>query len=146
MSYLTDAEIETILSDDRLAEFTAESGSTADSAVVAGIRTDVDDLIDSALAGSYAVPVTSATDLRTLRPHAKILFKWACLMRRNLSPDEATRLAYDSTDAFLTALRTGKARLSPEAALAPVPDVAATAGTASMGSDTPVASGLAGYL
>lgn len=148
MSYLTDADIESILSDARLAEFTAESGSTADSAVVAAIRADVDDLINSALAGSYAVPVTSTVDLASIRPHAKVLFKWACLMRRDLSPDEATRMAYESTDALLTAWRTGKARLSPSAAPAAVPPSTSTTTTGSSlyGSDDPIASGIAGYM
>lgn len=149
MSYLTDADIESVLSDARLAEFTAESGTVADAGVTELVRTDVDDVIDSALAGRYAVPVTSTTDRRTLRPHAKILFKWSCLVRRNLSPDEATRIAYEATDRYLRGLQKAEVHLSPAAAPAPIPTTptdSTTGGTASIGSALPVASGLAGYL
>lgn len=148
MSYLTDSDVETILSDARLAEFTAESGSTVDASVLAGVRADVDDLIDSALAGRYAVPVTSATDVRTIRPHAKILLKWALLVRRNLSPDEATRIAYEATDRWLRDLKKGDASLSPSASPAPVPSTATGSGlaSASIGSAEAVASGVAGLM
>ena len=146
MSYLTDADIESVLSDERLAEFTAESGTTADAAVVAELRADVDGRIDGALAGRYAVPVASETDRRTLKPHAKILFKWACLVRRNLNPDEATRIAYEATERFLDRLQKADASLSPSAAPAPVPAVDAASGGAAFGSAEPVASGVAGYL
>ena len=92
--------------------------------------------------------MTSETDLRTLRPHAKVLFKWACLMRRNLSPDEATRIAYEATERFLDRLQKGDAKLSPSASPAPIPstDTASGSGSASIGSAEAVASGAAGLL
>ncbi len=147
MSYLADAAIESVLSDGKLAEFTAESGSTADAGVLALALTDVDALIDSALAGGYAVPVTDTTTVRLLQPHAKVLLKWTLYVRRGLNPDEALRISYEATTRWLRDVQKGDAKLPPSAAAATVPGVDTTAlGTSSFGSDVAVASGMAGAL
>lgn len=145
-AYLDEADLVSVLSSARLAEFTSESGDNSDPNVLTVALADVDDTIDAALAGTYTVPITDPTSIRVLRPHAKILLKWALLVRRNLTPDEATRTTYEMTQRFLRDLQKGDAKLAPTAAKASIPTPDADAGTASFGSNETVALDLAGYL
>lgn len=136
MSYCTAADLETALPDLRLAELSADSGVTADAAVLAAICTDASDEVDSYIGGRYATPVTTPTEaVRALRIHAIKIAVWLLWCRRLVAREPAlAKENYSLTLQYLKRIQEGKGSLPGSASST---DATATSGGA-WGSSTQV--------
>jgi phage gp36-like protein len=98
MAYCALADIQKLLPELELAELTAESGTTPDSAIVTEAIAKADAEIDSYLGVKYAVPLASVPDrLRSLSEDISIYYLY---VRRSVVPEPREK-AYQNAIAFL---------------------------------------------
>lgn len=116
MGYCTAEDLASAIADQKLAEFTAESGNLADPAVVAQVITKASAVIDRYLAARTVVPVTDATTLGILRPVCVDIIKFQLYGRRDLdSKDDPVRVQYDDAIKYLRDVAKGDVPLPPSA-------------------------------
>ena len=130
MAYAVTADVTASFNSTRLAELTADSGSTPDSTRISNEITSVEGLIDSYLLSRYTTPVTGpAAVLTAIKPHAVALVLYGLFQDRLLA--EAYSSIRDDRDRaleWLKAIRDGKGSLT--GAATPETTVADTDGVA----------------
>lgn len=94
MSYASVSDLEAKLSDKLLVEISAESGTTADSAVLALVLAEADLEIDKRIGSRFATPLTSpAVVLSWLKNTALDLAPWLLYGRRGFGTNDAIAAA-----------------------------------------------------
>ncbi len=123
MAYCSLADIQKLIPELELAELTAESGTTPDSAVVAEAIAKADAEIDSYLGVKYAVPLASVPDrLRSLSEDISIYYLY---VRRSVVPEPREK-AYQNAITFLRDAAKGNVVLMDNSNEAPVPERSTT--------------------
>lgn len=110
-AYLTEASVQAFLEAETAAQFT-DSGATPawDSAKALEIIERAESYIHGFIAHRYPVPLTNATWVAIMKPHADILFRWFAQQARfaaSFDP-EGLRVTID----WLTQIRDGKIDLA----------------------------------
>lgn len=139
-AYCTQADLQDVLADLRLAELTAESGSVVDASVLATTITAASGIIDRYFGGRYAIPVSDAGTLALLVPVCVSLVKFRLYDRRDLSArDNPCQTEYDEVIRWLERVADGTYSLPPTATEATSPDSGSA--DAAYGSDDPAFAG-----
>lgn len=135
--YCAIADLESVISDPRMAEYTAEDGTVADTDVLGKVISDSSDEIDRYLGGRYIVPVTDASTITILRPACISICRYKLVGRRSLeAKDDPVRVEYENAIRWLRDIQKGDASLPPSASTAEVPAVVEVTGV--FGSQTAV--------
>ncbi len=122
-TYCTQADLQEVIADLRLAELTAESGTAVDTAVLAKSITAASGLIDRYLCGRYAIPVTDAASLSVLLPTCVSLVKFRLYDRRNVKTEgNPAQAEYDEAISWLKGIADGDLDLPPTASAVEVSD------------------------
>lgn len=138
-TYCTQADLQDVIADLRLAELTAESGTTADAAIVTKAITAASGLIDRYLCGRYAVPVTDTTALSVLLPTCTSIVKFRLYDRRNVKTEgNPAQAEYDEAIAWLKSVADGDLSLPPTTTEAVTPTVDVDDDEATFGCEDPV--------
>lgn len=107
--YCTSDDIINAFNSTKLAELSADSGTTPDETIIDGVISMQSSIMDSYFVSRYAVPITGKATLALINPHCVRLVLFSLMQSRLLAESYASFLAdKENTMVWLQGIASGK--------------------------------------